>query len=327
MNKKVWDKKEYKPLKKLSLLYLKRHPRGKYQEGVRFQMGVVAYNRKDFVESESHLLSLAKTGNDKKITVHAQDLILDILNFRKDFETLVVLSKSFMGNMVIDKKRKDFLNKIYLESSFSLIVRLSEKKDLKKKELAAEQFRTYWRDNKKFKLAKEALWRSASIYMEVGNLYQGGLLSINYVTFYPKDEKNGKLLNVATDAFEKIGQLRFAAETLLRLSNLYKTGIAKRDVKKEFKWREIAGDYYNLIDERQKAYDLYWELQQKTKDSGIRSRLLFKIAQMYKENEKHSHHQGAVSLLVRLKSSTLCRRLLFARGRKTLYLRQNEGSS
>ena len=303
INKKVWKKKQYNRLKKLSNFYLKRHPKGKYQEGVLFQLGVVSYNRRDFVESEIYLLPLAKTGNDKKITVQSQDLVLDILNFRKDFDRLVVLSKSFMGNLAIDAERKDFLMKIYLQSSFSQIVRLSEEKGLQKKELAAERFREYWRKNKQYKLAlkfsKEALWRSASIYMEVGNLYQGGLLSLNYATSYPKDKKNIKLLDTASKAFEQVGQLRFAAESLLRLAKLSENS-SSRNFKKEFKWKEFAAGYYSLIGEKQKAYGLYWKLQQKTRNSDDRSKLLFRIVQMYKDQETHPHRKEAVTLLVRL---------------------------
>ena len=303
VNKKVWEKKEYKQLKKLSGLYLKRHPKGKHHEGVRFQLGSVSYNRKDYDESETHLLLLAQKGKDKKIATESQDLILDILNFRKDFDRLVALSKGFMGNKVMDNKRKDFLMQIYLQSAFSQIERLAKETDMKKRELAAQKFRTYWRDNKQHKLAvklaKEALWRSASIYVEVGNLYQGAVLSLNYATSYPQDKNNIKLLNNAAFAFEQVGQLRFAAESLLRLSNFSERS-TQRDPKKEFRWKEVAAGYYALIGEKEKAHGLYWELIRKTKSASDKSKLLFRIVQMYKDKDTHPHHKGAVNLLIRL---------------------------
>ena len=303
VNKDTWSKKEYAQLKKLSGLYLKRHPKGKHHEGVRFELGSVSYNRKDYDESELHLLPLAEKAKDQKIAVDSQDLVLDILNFRKDFDRLVDLSKGFMRNKSIDSKRKDFLMTNYLQSSFKQIEHLAGKTDVVKKELAAQRYRTYWRDNKANKLAlklsKEALWRSAGIYFDVGNTYQGAVLSLNYATSYPQDKNNIKLLEQAADAFEQVGQLRFTAESFLRLSNFSEKS-SRRDFKKEFRWKELAAGYYDLIGDKEKAHGLFWELIRKTKSSNEKSKLLFRIVIMYKDKDTHPHHKGAVNLLVRL---------------------------
>lgn len=234
--------------KELATNYLTKHPAGKFATAIKFKIGHIAYEEGNYTEAEKWLTPLAslKGKENQDIKTKSEDLILDILNIRKDYTGITKFSKSILASTADDGRKKS-MNKIMEEAKFTEIQEFTKSSD---RSQAAEKLLAFSKEHSGSKLSQEALWQTLSIYYADDRLYEAADLSVKYVKKYPDDKKNLDALKEAAKAFAETGQISKSAETLIKIADL--------DKKNRNSHLELAADIYLLekkIKEARTAYN------------------------------------------------------------------------
>lgn len=257
--------------KELAQKYLAAFPTGIHATPVKFKLGHIAYMEGQYEEAEKILkpISLAKDKSSKELASKSEDLLLDILNIRKDFVGIKNYAKTIETNAVGERKTK--LNKIVEEAHYTEIQEFAKTGD---KEKASEKLLVFANEHKNSPLSQDALWQALSLHYAQGNLYQAAELSLKYTQKYPQDKKNLDALKEASNAYLAIGQLPKAAETLI--------DIAQQDKKIRNKNLELAADIYTLNQDYKLARSTYDKVLEGA-DSKTVERIYGKLLESFKK--------------------------------------------
>lgn len=264
--------------KELAVNYLTKNPNGKYAQNVRFKLGAIAYEANDFPESQKWLQPIADSGKDPELKRKAEDLILDMLNIKKDYGGLQKMSKKILSNGSNDDRKKN-MNKIYEEARYAEIQDLSKTADAP---TAARKLLDFAKEHEDSPLAKESLWQALSLLYSNGRVYEAAELSVQYAKKYPNDKKAMDALKDAAKSYADIGQLQKASETL--------KVIAELDKKNAPAQLELAADFARLEGHVKDARDMYTKLMTGT-DSKNQARLTTKIIATYGGNTSSPDYQ------------------------------------
>lgn len=233
--------------KDLAMNYLTKHPTGKYAVGVKFKLGHIAYEEANYPEAEKWLkpLTVVKGADNADIRKKSEDLVLDMLNIKKDYAGIKAFSKQVMTSSTDDARKKS-MGKIYEEAHFTEVQEFAKTGD---KDEAAQKLIAYAKDHDGSKLAQDALWQAIGIYYTEGKIFDAAELSSKYVAKYPDDKKDLDALKDAAKAYADVGQISKSAETLVKIADLDKKGRNEH--------LETAADIYLLekkIKEARAAY-------------------------------------------------------------------------
>ncbi|MGZ3768090.1 MAG: tetratricopeptide repeat protein [Bdellovibrio sp.] len=236
--------------KELAANYVAKHPNGKYATLVKFKVAHIAYEEANYEEAEKLLkpLSQIKGSENAEIKRKSEDLILDILNIRKDYAGIKLFSKQVMSSTT-DSARKKTMNTLMEESHFTEIQEFAKTGD---KDQASQKLIAFAKEHEDSKLSQEALWQALSLYYAQGKLYEAAELSLKYVQKYPSDKRNLDALKEAAKAYAEIGQISKSAETLSRVAEMDKKGRGAH--------LELAADIYILEMKNKEARKAYTEM-------------------------------------------------------------------
>ncbi|MGZ3781052.1 MAG: tetratricopeptide repeat protein [Pseudobdellovibrionaceae bacterium] len=262
--------------KELATNYLTKHPNGKFATLVKFKLGHIAYEEGNYPEAEKQLRPLAqlKGPENADIKKKAEDLILDILNIRKDYAGIKLFSKQVM-NSTSDVNRKNGMNNILEEAHFTEIQEFAKGGD---KDQAAQKLIAFAKEHDDSKLSREALWQALSLLYSQGKLYEAADLSLRFVQKYPDDKRTVDALKETAKAYAEIGQISKSAETLMKVADL--------DKKNRNTHLELAADIYVLEKKIKEARIAYTGILANA-DKKTLERIYGKILDSYK-NEGHS---------------------------------------
>ncbi len=262
--------------KDLANNYLTKHANGKFATLVKFKLGHIAYEETNYAESEKILRPLAqlKGSENAEIKRKSEDLILDILNIRKDYTGIKDFSKTILTTTT-DDTRKSSMNKILEEAHFTEIQEFAKTGD---KNQASEKLIAFAKEHEESKLSKEALWQALSLLYSEGKLYEAAELSLKYVKKYPEDKRNLDALKEAAKAYADLGQIQKSAETLVKIADL--------DKKNRNTHLELAADIYVLEKKDEEARKAYNNILENA-DSKTSVRIYGKLLDSYK-NESRS---------------------------------------
>lgn len=262
--------------KELANNYLAKHPNGKFATLVKFKIAHITYEEGNYVEAEKMLKPLAslKGSDNAEIKRKSEDIILDILNLRKDFSGIKAFSKHVM-NSATDASRKKNMNKILEEAHFTEIQEFAKGGN---KLEASDKLVAFAKEHNDSKLSQEALWQALSLLYAEGKLSEAADLSLKYITKYPEDKRNLDALKEAAKAYADVGQISKSAETLEK--------IAKLDPKGRNTHLELAADIYLLEKKLQEARTAYNGILAAA-DKKILERIYGKLIDSYK-NEPRS---------------------------------------
>lgn len=258
--------------KELANNYLVKHANGKFATLVKFKLGHIAYEETNYSESEKILRPLAqmKGKENVEIKTKSEDLILDILNLRKDFTSIKEFSKSLLSTTT-EEARKTYLNKILEEAHFTEIQEFAKNGD---KNQASQKLIAFAKEHPDSKLSKEALWQALSLFYTEGRLYEAAELSQKYVQKYPEDQRNTDALKEAAKAYAELGQIQKSAETLVSVANL--------DKKYRNTHLELAADIYTLEKQHDKARKIYNDILANA-DTKTLARIYAKLLESLKQ--------------------------------------------
>lgn len=198
-----------KRVKDLSLYYIQKHPKGQHSLPVQLQLAISEYEGGQDKASEDFLKPLLAQKTSKEIKYKAQDLMLDILNFRKDFTQLKTQSAQFLKDTEAEN-RKNNLERINEEATYSEIQRDIEKKP---KIEIANQLIEFRKTHNKSKLSKEALWQALSLAYAEGHTVFGAQLSREFAQSYKEDKRASEALRESAKSYLAAGQISKALET------------------------------------------------------------------------------------------------------------------
>ena len=264
--------------KELAANYLAKHPNGKYATAVKFKIGHIAYEENNYPEAEKWLKPLTTIKGNDEIRRKSEDLVLDILNIKKDYVGIKEFSKQIAGSTA-DASRKNSMNKIQEEAHFTEIQEFAKTGD---KDQAAQKLIAYAKEHGNSKLSQDALWQAIGILYTEGKVYDAAEMSLKYVQKYPEDKKNLDALKDSAKAYADIGQTAKAADTLTKIADLDKKG--------RNQYLEAAADIYVMEKRVKDARASYMGILASA-DSKTTERIYGKLLDSYKNDKKSAEYE------------------------------------
>jgi TolA-binding protein len=291
--------------KELATNYLTKHPNGKHALNVRFKMGHIAYEESNFPDAEKWLTQVVESNKDPELKRKAEDLMLDMLNMKKDYAGLQKLSKKILVTGSNDDRKKG-MTKILEESSFAEIQEFSKTADPAQ---AARKLLDFAKEHEHSPMAKDSLWQAISLLYANGRQFEAAELSLQFAKKYPQDKKTLDALKDAAKSYAEIGQLLKAAETL-KIA-------AEMDKKTANANLEIAADFFRLEGRIKESREMYTKIMQGM-DNKNQARLITKILATYGHNTNSPDYQKLQEKILAINMEPYATQILMERAEKLL---------
>lgn len=246
--KEKWSDADEKRFIQIGDAYLGTNPGGPYAKEVRYKQAFIAYEKGRYDEAGRKFKILAMMNSTDTKTLKSQDLYLDILNIKKNYEEISQLSFAWM-KATPDADRRVRLNKIYQESYFSKIQILEE---TGKNQAAIASYNAFLKENPQSTLADKALWNAIQLDYKIGDLSQGAASGHQFYKLFPQSTKAKDALMKAAQSYEFLGQLNLAADVL--------DDLVRADPKQVEKWTTVAADFRMLSGALDRAKVGYYKL-------------------------------------------------------------------
>jgi TolA-binding protein len=271
----------------LSQLYLQKNPHGEHFTEVSFKVGFVNYENKSFSEAEKWLRPLASDKKAGEFKRKSEDLVLDILNARKDYKGIKEFSKTLLGQSN-DESRKSGLTKILQEADYTEIQEYTKGTDNSQ---AVQKLVQFYQENKGSPLAKDSLWQAMSLSYSGGRPVEGADLAREYSKAYPTDARSLDGMKDAAKAYADTGHVLLAAQTMEL--------IAEKSAKDADKYLDAAGELYLLEGDKKKAVGTLSKLLTE-KNKETHGKIYAKILVSMKGQEKTTEYQHLEDKIVAL---------------------------
>ncbi|PIS11031.1 MAG: hypothetical protein COT73_06215, partial [Bdellovibrio sp. CG10_big_fil_rev_8_21_14_0_10_47_8] len=265
-------------LVQLGKYYLQKYPHGEHALQIQFKIGFIAYDHGNFAEAEKWLKPLASDPKAGEFKRKSEDLILDILNSRKDYAAIKTFSEK-ISKQTTDDSRKSALSKIIREANYNQIQETAKAGDKTK---AAEELVQFYRDNKGSPLAKDSLWQALSLYYADGKIFDGAETARIYAKDYPEDKRSLDALKDAAKNYADAGLILPAAQTMDLISTL--------SPKDSERYMEAASELYMLEGKTKQAQDILRKQLAETKPNQ-QGKLYTKLLSTMKGQEGSPEYQ------------------------------------
>ncbi len=262
---------------RLCQTYLERHPKGEHAIQVRYKVGFIAYEQNNHVEAEKWLRPLAADEKAGELKRKSEDLILDILNDRKDYKAIKEFATQ-IGGQAKDETRKASLTKIVREADYSEIQEYAKGTEKSK---AADRLVTFFNENKGSPLAKDSLWQALSIYNAEGRVIEGAEIALLYAKTYPDDKRSLDALKDAAKNYADSGLIVPAAETMEQIA-----AVSPKDTEH---YVEAASELY-LIEGRVKEAQETLKKQLTDANKAKHGKIYAKLLSTMKGQEKSAEY-------------------------------------
>lgn len=290
---------------RLSKAYLAKYPNGTNATNVKFKVGFIAYETNDYVEAEKWLRPLAADEKAKEFKGKSEDLMLDILNARKDYVGLKGFSKQMLSSTK-DAGRKTKLTKIMQEADYTEIQEFAKTSDKVK---AAEKLVTFHKENPNSPLAKDSLWQAMSLYYADGQVIEGAEMALDYAKKYPEDKRSLDALKDAAKYFADAGYVLPAAQTMEL--------IAEKSPDEKDKYIEAASELY-FVEGKKKEAQASLKRQLTDKNTSKHGKIYAKLLATMKGEENSSEYKEIEGKIVSLGHEPYASEIKVARIEKTL---------
>lgn len=291
--------------KELAMNYLTKHPTGKHAQNVRFKLGHIAYEENNYPEAEKWLRPIADTAKEADLKKKAEDLILDMLNIKKDYAGLQKFSKKIIATNATDDRKKA-MTKILEESHFTEIQEFAKGGEAS---AAARKLLDFAKEHESSPLAKESTWQALSLLYANGKPFEGAELSLQFAKKYPDDKRVLDGLKDAAKSYAEIGQLLRSAETLKIVADL--------DKKNANTHIELAADFLRLEGRTKEARDIYHKLLQGV-DVKNQPRMISKIMLTYGNNTNNPEYYKLQEKILAINMEPYATQILNERAEKLL---------
>jgi TolA-binding protein len=285
---------------RLGNLYLEKQPKGEHVAQVKFKIGLIAYENQNFPEAEKWLRPLSSDDKAGEFRKKSEDLVLDMLNSRKDYASIKSFSKKIAGSTK-DESRKSAMEKIMVEANYSEIQDFSKTAD---QSAAAEKLVNFWKEHKTSPLAKDSLWQALSLYYTAGRVIEGADLALVYMNSYPDDKRSMDAVKDAAKHYADNGLVMQAAQTMEKIAALSPN---ERD-----KYTEAAGELY-LIDGNIREAQASLRKQLANKDQRNPGKIYAKLLTTMKKEKGSAEYQKIEDKIVGLNHEPYASEIRLAR--------------
>lgn len=279
-----WGSEDVVSFKRLANSYFTGSPQGKYVLDVKFKLGFLSYEAKNFADAKVVFKDVGDQKQNADLAKKAQDLLMDILNKEKKYSELKVYSEGLLKHN-LNKERTDQISKIYQESYFAEIQETEDRAEYSK---AITEYLKFSGNNRTSPLAPKAWWNAVQLFYKIERYREAAEESQKYAKAYPKDSGVLEMLIKSAAAYEKIGRSEEAAQALME--------VASKDTKQVKKWELLAADLFSVSSKKHEARKLYQKYV-KQANGGIDKTLLAKW-QILEENLKDSENIKKVYQIV-----------------------------
>lgn len=261
--------------------YLKKYPQGAQASQVRFKLGFIAYEDKNYAEAEKWLKPIAQDRKeDESLRTRSQDLMLDMLNARQDLNGIRDFSKSILAQAQ-NEDRKRNLQKIMQEADYKSIQKSLESEETS---AAIQKLVTFHRENKDTSpLAKDSLWQAMGLAFSKGHSMEGAGLALEYARQYPQDDRSTDALRDAAKQYNEQGFLMKAAATLEILAPRVKPD-------EQAKIHEAVSEIYALEGRKSDARESLTRLLDGA-DKKTQAKIYARLLGTYKGEEQSADYQ------------------------------------
>lgn len=263
-----------KRIKELSLYYIKTHPQGQHSLPVQLQVAISEYESNQDQAAEEYLKPLLAQNKSNDIRVKAQDLMLDILNFRKDFTNLKIKASEFLRESKVASRNQN-LQKIYEEAHYSEVQRNLQTQP---KIEVSQQLIEFRKAHPNSTLSKEALWQALSLAYSDNFTLKGAELSSEFVKLYPEDKRSPDALREIASSYLSMGRISDAL-------NAY-TKIIKSNPKDQRKLQDLVIELNLLEGKKVEARKMILDLIKSAKGEE-KTKLQDQYLGSFEENEKN----------------------------------------
>lgn len=190
-------------IKELSLYYIQTHPQGLHSLPVQLQVAISEYETNQDKVAEEYLKPLLSQKKSPEIRIKAQDLMLDILNHRKDYTNLKIQASQFLNESQVQTRSQN-LQKIYEEAHYSEVQRnLSTQPKIE----VSAQLIDFRKAHPKSPLSKEALWQALSLAYADNYTLKGAELSLEFSKLYPEDKRTLDVIRESANSYLTMGRI------------------------------------------------------------------------------------------------------------------------
>jgi hypothetical protein len=248
-----WSDEDEQRFGVLADSYIRRHASGQYSLDLRFKKAFIAYEKNRYDEAAPQFKAIGWTDYPKgaalpEKVLKSQDLYLDILNHKKDYKSIKEATQSLLAKGA-EGGRSTQIEKIYREAYFAEIQVMEEKGELA---AAVEAYKKFALENAASDLAPKAWWNASQLQFRLGDATGGANTCYQMHKLFPKSTNGRECLTKAANTFEAMGRLDNAARVLLNLAQI--------EGEDQFKWREVAADFFALSGSKDRAITMYMKL-------------------------------------------------------------------
>ena len=266
--------------KNLSLRYLNSFPNGEHLLDIQYKLGYIAYKQSDYDLSLKYVQPLLTKNKYVQLKLKSEDLVLDILNIKKDYDLIKNTVKNILSNSKnIPPDRMLALKSISEQAHYSQIQIESQKLSV----LAQiDQLIAFSKEHSETQLGQNAYWQSISLAFSKNFDVLGANLVLEYLKQYPSDKKKLDALKDATKAFIDSGNLNIAITTMKDLAAI--------DINNSLQHKEHVCDLLKINNQINDSRTCYRSLLSKL-DNKKRSAILVKILQTFHDRNQAEYIQ------------------------------------
>ena len=217
--------------KELSNKYMKNFPKGKEYLNIAFKLALYNYTKKSYDEAAPLLLSLGQRFNSLEKGRKSQDLYLDVLNSKKEYEKIQKYAKLWQVKEE-DPLRVKSLQKLFEQSFFSEVEILEKNKNYKQ---ALKRYEDFINQNPQSEFVDEARWNKISMHFK---LKEYDKTAESYVSFYNLHPKHKNVVSGLVKAVEIYEMMAEPERAISVTKNLEKV-----DIKNASKWFYLGSSY------------------------------------------------------------------------------------
>ncbi|MBX9767515.1 MAG: tetratricopeptide repeat protein, partial [Bdellovibrionales bacterium] len=258
--------------------YVKIYPNSDRAVDARFKLGRIHYIHNQFAEATTIFQAIVKDYPKSKVASFSANLILDIFNIQKDYDSMARVGQEFLKNPHLKGQLDVDVEGIVERASFKKGTDLELEKDYMG---AATEFEKFYQNNPKSKLVTSAAF-NAGVNFERAGIVSKSLKLYERVLQSKEPESQAlrlKARQLQARLYEKTGQYEKAAAEF----EAFATENPKDPLSPDL-WYNVAVIYDGLRKSQKaiRSYEKFYETSKK----ASKTEAIFRIGEIYERMEK-----------------------------------------
>jgi tetratricopeptide (TPR) repeat protein len=217
--------------KELSNKYMNDFPKGEEYLNVAFKLALFDYTKKNYEAAAPLLLSLGENFKTQEKGKKSQDLYLDILNSKKEYQEIQKYAKLWQSKD-LDPERAKSLQNLYEQSFFSEVEVLEKAEEFKS---ALKRYEEFINENPQSQFVDEARWNKISMHFKLKEYDKTAESYVSFYNLHPRHKNVTPGLIKAVEIYEMMAE----PEKAVAVTKI----LEKVDPKNSSKWFYLTSSY------------------------------------------------------------------------------------